>query len=322
MKFTTHKTPLMNLKSIIVILLFCILNSACNNSEKIDYQPLTSFKTPLGKEYPISKPSLKMLEQYQEAKAAYLAAPVKPGLLIWYGRRAAYLGQYLEAIAIYTKGIEKFPQDPRFYRHRGHRYISIREFDKAISDLSKAADLIRDTPNEVEPDGMPNARNIPVSTLHGNIWYHLGLAYYLKHNYEKAFEAYLNCRDSGDKPDNIVSSTHWLYMIQRRLGNSTLADSLLLPVRQDFDIIENTNYYTLCKFYKGLVREDELIPTGETSPASDAMAYGLANWYFYNDDKEKARQMMQKIVTGTSWSSFGYLAAESDLIYYFEAAEK
>ncbi len=321
MKFINN-VSYMNPKSVIVFLLICILSAACKNKEKIEYKPLNSFKTPLGKEYPISTPSAKMLEQYQDAKAAFMVEPDNPDLLIWYGRRAAYLGQYLEAIAIFTKGIEKFPQDARIYRHRGHRYISIREFNKAITDLSKAAELIRGTSNEIEPDGMPNARNIPVSTLHGNIWYHLGLAYYLKHDYEKAFEAYLNCRESGEKPDNIVSSTHWLYMIQRRLGNITLADSLLLPVHQDFDIIENTNYYTLCKFYKGLVPEDELLPAGETTPASDAMAYGLANWYFYNDDKEKARQMMQKIVTGSSWSSFGYIAAESDLIHHFKTAEK
>ena len=62
------------------------------------------------------------------------------------------------------------------YRHRGHRYVSIREFDRAIADLEYAATLIEGTEDEIEPDGMPNAMNIPVSSLHSNIWYHLGLA--------------------------------------------------------------------------------------------------------------------------------------------------
>jgi len=56
---------------------------------------------------------------------------------IWYGRRLAYLGFYKEAIDIYTKGINRFPANARFYRHRGHRYITMRCFDKAIADLKK-----------------------------------------------------------------------------------------------------------------------------------------------------------------------------------------
>ena len=56
---------------------------------------------------------------------------------------------------------------PRFPRHRGHRYISIRQLDNAISDFEHAASMIDGQPNEIEPDGMPNARGIPVSTLQG-----------------------------------------------------------------------------------------------------------------------------------------------------------
>lgn len=275
------------------------------------------FKTPLGKEFSIPEPSEKMMAQYLEAKQAYESNPDSANALIWYGRRTAYLGKYQDAIALYTKGIAKFPEDARFFRHRGHRFISIREFNKAISDLELATKLIEGKPNEIEPDGMPNAMNITVSTLHGNIWYHLGLAYYLAHNYEKAYEAYLKCRESGSLPDNIVSSTHWLYMIQRRLGNETLANEMLEPITQKMDVIENQSYFELCKFYKGLIPIDSLLRTKSGNPSNDAVAYGLSNWYFYNNDKEKAKELMLDLVDSPSWSSFGYLAAESDLIRYF-----
>ena len=269
------------------------------------------FTTSLGKVYPLSTPSEKLLEQYEDAKTAYEKDPNNADLLIWYGRRTAYLGLYEEAIQIYTEGIEKFPEDARIYRHRGHRYISVRELDKAISDLSKAVQLIRGTPNEIEPDGMPNAQNIPVSTLHGNIWYHLGLAQYLKQEYRWAYKSYLKCRESSSNNDNLVSSTHWLYMIQRRMGNKELADSLLQPITPELDIIENMSYHKLCLFYKGLLSEEELIPKGESSSASDAIAYGLANWYFVEGQYEKALDLMADIVRGENWSSFGYIAAES-----------
>jgi len=257
-----------------------------------------------------------MLDQYDQALANYNEDPNNPENLIWLGRRAAYLGHYKEAIKVYSEGISKFPDNPKFYRHRGHRYISIREFEKAIKDLEKAVELIRDTENEIEPDGMPNAQNIPVSSLHGNIYYHLGLAYYLVHDYDKAFAAYLKCRASGNNPDNIVSSTHWLYMIQRRLGNTLKADTILATIENNLDVIENTDYYTLCKFYKGLIPIDSIQIAGDT-PSSDALKYGLANWYFYNDKPDIAGEIFESMMHGSSRTSFGYIAAESDLLKYY-----
>ncbi|REG83995.1 hypothetical protein C8N25_11650 [Algoriphagus antarcticus] len=275
------------------------------------------FTTPLGVSYVIPEPSEKALAQYRQAKTASEANPEDVEALIWYGRRTAYLGQYREAISIYSKGIEKFPNEARLYRHRGHRYISLREYKKAIEDLEQASLLIEGTENELEPDGMPNAQNIPVSTLNGNIWYHLGLAYYLDHQYEKAYEAYIQCRESGDLYDNIVSSTHWLYMIQQRLSNSAKADSLLAPINRDSTVIENQSYADLCHLYKGWIPVDSLITEGAGSPSNDAVRYGVANWYLYHGDSALAKQIMEDLVNEKAFSSFGYLAAESDLIRYF-----
>ncbi len=285
--------------------------------EKVKVEKTVTFTTPLDKEIVISKPSEKLLVQYEEAKEKYNTDPTNVENLIWYGRRTAYLGRYEEAIIIYSEGIKKYPQEPRLYRHRGHRYISLRRFKEAISDLEKACQLIQGTTNEIEPDGMPNAQNIPVSTLHGNIWYHLGLAYYLEHDYEKAYDAYLKCRESGNLPDNIVSSTHWLYMIQRKLGNTVLANKMLEPISSEMDVIENQSYHDLCKVYKGIIPVDSLAQRGTGNPSNDAVAYGIANWYFYNGEKKKAEELMKNLIESPAWSSFGYIAAESDLIHYY-----
>ena len=304
--------------AVLFIIISCKSDKKSEQAEQlIPVEKLQTFITPLGKEFTISVPSEKMLGQYEKAKETHEANPDNVDAIIWYGRRTAYLGRYEKAIAIYSKGIDQFPDEPRLYRHRGHRYISLRKFDEAIVDFEKAGELIQGTKNEIEPDGMPNAQNIPVSTLHGNIWYHLGLAYYLKHNYEKAFEAYLKCRASGKLPDNIVSSTHWLYMIQRRLGNMELANEMLEPITREMNVIENQSYHELCKLYKGLIPVDSLLQTGTGSPSNDAVTYGVANWYFYNNEKEKAAEIMKGLVESPAWSSFGYIAAESDFIHYF-----
>lgn len=260
-------------------------------------------------------PDSALMARYEARKRDYEAHPGSAMSLIWYGRFSAYIGEYQQAIDLFTEGMERWPDDPRFYRHRGHRYITIRQFDRAIVDLERAIDLIEGTENKVEPDGMPNAQGIPVSTLHGNIWYHLGLAYYLKQDMPSALRAYEQSLATGEYPDNVVSNTHWLYMIHRRMGNEEAAEAVLEPISAGMDIIENTAYHQLTLFYKGLLSEDEL--TGDGS-AGDAISYGVANWHYYNHDTERSRELLRDLLDNGMWASFGYLAAESDWVNLVE----
>ena len=258
-------------------------------------------------------PSEGALENHKTAKADYDADPMDVDNIIWYGRRTAYLGDYREAIRIFSEGIEKHSKDARMYRHRGHRYISIREFDRAIADLEKAASLIEGTENETEPDGLPNAQGIPISSLHGNIWYHLGLAYYLKHDWENAFRTYQNGFNAGRNDDNRVSTTHWLYSIARRMGDEARANKALEAIATEMDIIENFSYHRLCLFYKGEIPLEEILADGGDNPANAAVAYGVANWFFVEGESARAREMMQDLTSRSSWSAFGQVAAEVDL---------
>src|SRR6185503_16233627 len=127
--------------------------------------------------------------KHTEARKNAEAEPTADNL-IWLGRRIAYLGHYKDAIKVFTEGAEKFPDDARFLRHRGHRLITLRCFDLAIADFNRAAKLTKGKPDQIELDGLPNARNIPTSTLQSNIWYHLGLAHYLKGDFKAALKAY------------------------------------------------------------------------------------------------------------------------------------
>lgn len=259
------------------------------------------------------EPSEKLLDRFKEHEENYQKDTSNIANLIWYGRFIAYKGDYSDAIALFSKGIVKFPEDARLYRHRGHRYITIRQFGNAVKDYEQAVALIDDKPNKIEPDGMPNARNIPVSTLHGNIYYHLGLAHYLNWDLEKALDSYQKCLVTGDKPDNIVSATHWIYMILRLLDREEEAKKYLAPINSKMDIIENFAYYQLCLFYKGKMSLHELEKNISETPGSDGIKYGIANWYFYNGKREIAKEKLQQLVAQKSWNSFGYIAAESHL---------
>ena len=264
-----------------------------------------------------STPSDNVLAKLEDAKNAYDADPENADNIIWYGRRTAYAGDYREAIRIFTKGIRKFPDDARFYRHRGHRYISIREFDRAIQDFEKAVHLIEGKEDRIEPDGMPNAKNIPISTLHSNIWYHLGLGYYLKHDLENALRVYRIGVETSNNDDKLVSTMHWLYMTLRLLGMEEEAEKALEPIHKEMNIIENQGYHQLCLFYKGDLTLEELTWEESSSTTNDALSYGLGNWYLYNGQRDEARRIFEQILENKIWASFGHIAAEADFVREF-----
>ena len=255
----------------------------------------------------------KTLIQLKEAKDAYDADPEDADNIIWYGRRTAYTGNYRESIKIYTEGIRKFSKDARFYRHRGHRYISIREFDRAVWDFEKAVSRIEGKEDLIEPDGLPNAMNITVSALHTNIWYHLGLAYYLQYDLEKALQAYRKGIEAFSNEDMLVATTHWLYMTLRMLVRDEEAARCLDPIKAEMNIIENTAYHQLCLFYKEELSTEEFTGDIFSNIMNDAVAYGVGNWHFYNGRIDQARTIFEKILESKNWASFGFIAAEAAL---------
>ena len=235
--------------------------------------------------------------------------------LIWVGRRTAYLGRFRDAIALYSEAIKGHPNDARLYRHRGHRYLTIREIDLAIADFEKAVTLITASgapPDEVEPDGQPNARNTPTSTLHSNIYYHLGLGYYLKRDYVRAADAFRKARDVVRNADNLVAASNWLYLSLRRAGQAEAAAAVLLPIDPRLDVIENGSYHSLLLMYKGERTPEEVLKAAGEGSGGTAVRYGVSAWYLINGKRREAEQLWAQILEGLDWPSFGHLAAEAE----------
>ena len=303
------------MKHIFTILVLSILLFSCKEAPK-EITPETTKPTVLEQrietlaESTTSRDSL-LLANYKTALQNFENNPSATNT-IWLGRRIAYTGEYAAAISVFTKGIAAFPEEARLYRHRGHRYITTRKLDKAIADFEKAAQLIKGKEDRVEPDGVPNKLNTPVSSLHTNIWYHLGLAYYVQNSLEKALDAFQNCSTASKNDDMVVATTHWLYMIQRRLKNETAAKNLLAPITKDMTIIENDGYHQLLLFYKGELTQDALTGNGAAG-SSEAVKYGIANWHHYNGNVEKAKELYQELVNTGNKAGFGFIAAEADL---------
>ena len=314
------------MKVIYIVLIFSLFGIACESGKESTSETeaetssaeATSF---LGK--PLTwmefsaETKARLDSNLQVAKDKYVHNPNNEENIIWYGRRLAYLTRYRDAIEVYSDGIEALGPTPKLLRHRGHRYISVRELDKAVADLKEASELISGTEDEIEPDGAPNRLNIPLSTLHFNIWYHLGLAYYLQGDFDNALEAYEECMIVSKNPDLLVATSDWYYMTLRRLGMEEDADKLISAVPDSLEIIENESYFRRISLYKGLTDPAELINLSDTTESRNlnlaTQGYGVGNWYLYEGDTAKAIEIFQNVVDGSYWPAFGYIAAEADL---------
>jgi tetratricopeptide (TPR) repeat protein len=249
-----------------------------------------------------------------QAEKDLAAKPKDAEAIIWVGRRLGYLWRYNDAIAMFTKGIELYPDNPKFYRHRGHRYISIRQFAKAQADFEKAVQLIKGKPDEIEPDGAPNPANKPRSTLQFNIWYHLALSHYLQGNYARAYDAWLECMKVSNNDDSVVANSDWMWMSLMRLGRKAEAAKVLERIQPKMDILENTAYHRRLLMYKGLEKPEALLDTAKADDTTIAtQGYGVGNYFLVNGDVAKAKEVFQKVTAGGGWNAFGFIAAEADL---------
>ena len=185
----------------------------------------------------------------------------------------------------------------------------MREFDRAVADLERADALVAGKPDEVEPDGQPNPRNIPLTTLQSNIRYHLALAYYLEGDYAKAAPVWQRARDAVKNPDNLVSATHWLYLTLWRLARSDEAARALDAIAPGLDVIENASYYSLCQMYKGTRTADDVLEAAGTGPSGAAVVYGVSAWHAIHGRRpRRARSGSDSSRAGLG--AFGVIAAK------------
>jgi tetratricopeptide (TPR) repeat protein len=228
---------------------------------------------------------------------------------IWVGRRRAYLGRYRDAIAHYTAALQRWPDAPELLRHRGHRHLTVREFDRAVADLQRAAELVRGQPDRVEPDGLPVPGRPPHSTLQFNIHYHLGLAQFVRGDFAAAARAWSDCLDVAGNHEAQVAVRHWLWSVHMRLGDRDRAAAAVAPVHPDLDVIENRSYLELCLLYRNGTRPVER--AGGSSGA--ALQFGLAHHELVRGDPAAARRAFAALAASPEWAAFGVIAAEAEL---------
>lgn len=264
-------------------------------------------KTPLGKPMAPVEDKDGLVEK---AKAALAAAPDDPEKLLAYGNALDKVWRYGESIGVYSKGVKQFPADYRFLRFRGHRYISTRQFAKAVEDLDRARKLA------------PQSYDVT---------YHLALAHYLRGEYDKAAAEYARCasqtegaplpgngkRCSDLREDNEsrIALTEWRWRALMRAKKEAEAETLLAGIPEELTLKESQNYFELLLFHKGFRTDKSLLDPVRDKPLEfSTLGYGVSVYHLLDGNARRACPLLRKIVDAGAWNAFGYIAAETDIV--------
>ena len=249
-------------------------------------QPV-QYRSPEGVEYR----SLPDTDAVKSARAALEADPKSIARIIDLGVAQSGARQFREAIATFTRGLEIEASNALLLRWRGHRYLSVREFDRAFADLTRGS--------KIDP------------SIYGN-WYHLGIVQFLREDFAGAAASFAKAQPIAPDPGELAGSTDWLWMSLSRAGRGADAKAML-DRRPEKPV---TNAYTRrLQLYRGEIGPDAVITAADTDEVQIAtLAYGLGNWYLVRGDKANARKAFERSVQASGgWPGFGFIVSEAEL---------
>ncbi len=178
------------------------------------------------------------------------------------------------------------------YRWRGHRYLSVREFDKAMTDLT---------------------RGLTLDSTNYGVLYHLGIVRFVKGDFSGAADAFRRAQPRAPEGGELAGSTDWLWMSLSRAGRHAEAKAML-DRRPDSARVANA-YAQRLRLYRGEIGPDQVITAADTadvqcarpSPTASvtgtscaATRRGHAVWF-------------ERSIRSGGWPGFGFIVSEVEL---------
>ena len=245
------------------------------------------YRSPAGVEYRAQSDTAPIAR----AQAAAARDSTNIDLLIQLGIAQSGARQYREAIQTFSRGLAMAPRNAMLYRWRGHRYVSVREYDRAEADFR---------------------RGLALDSANYGIWYHLGVVRFVRGDFAGAASAFARAQPLAPDAGELAGATDWLWMSLARAGRQAEGDAML---RRRPDSLETTNAYRQrLRLYRGEIGPDSVLTPADTSDVAVAtLGYGVGNWYLVRGDSAQARRWFERAVASGGWPAFGFMAAEADL---------
>ncbi len=263
---------------------------------------------------PITRPAWSMetrarLEKDLEiAQAVMKIAPEREDSHIWLGRRLGYLTRNGEAVDVFTRGLEQFPDSYKLLRFRGRHLARNREFERAIADYQRAAKMVEGVQDSYEPDGIINARHQYLGSYRSNIHYYLGQTSWAVGDYRATLDGMNRAASEPlvQHDDRRVATAFWRYLALRKLNRHAEAAAVVASIPEGLELVENRDYYNGVRFFKGSLSEGGLLPHAGLNAT-----FGISMVHLIEGRTEKAAAMLLDLVAG---SSQGYWPAETELL--------
>lgn len=209
-------------------------------------------------------------------------------------RSLASARRYDEAIAACGIAIQAQPDHAEALRDRGHYFLNTGQIDAGLADLQKAASLA------------PTDRGV---------FYHLGLAHYLKGEFANAAPAYERCASLSPTEGTRIECQAWLLPSLLRADRRQDAQSLLAHVPTTPVTGHSALYQDRLLLFKGVKSEADLVATmpAEGAVTEATVGYGIGLWHLLNGRIEAARRYFQRALDSNLPTSWGSRAAEAEI---------
>lgn len=246
------------------------------------------YRSPAGVEYR-SRPDTGTVARAQEALAR---DPRNVDLIIALGIAQSGVQQFRAAIETFTRGLAIAPGHAMLYRWRGHRHLSLREFDRALADLT---------------------RGLEIDPANYGILFHLGIIRFIRGEFPAAADLFRRAQPFAPNPGELAGSTDWRWMSLARAGRLAEAQAMLDQRPDSLPVDPNYGYARRLALYRGAIPPGELLRAGDDDVTVATLAYGLGNWYLVRGDTASARAMFQRSVASGGWAAFGFILSEVEL---------